>query len=94
MRGHLVCRCAAVIVGAGFALIGYAQTTETEEIVVQATKRESTILDVEDVSGNPLNRAPENSLGIVADYKVPLSNGGELAFSPVHLDRRPTVPAF
>ena len=35
----------------------------------------------EDVSGNPLNRAPENSLGIVADYVVPLNGGGELAFT-------------
>ncbi len=31
----------------------------------------------EDVSGNPLNRAPENSVGVTADYIVPLGNGGE-----------------
>ena len=31
----------------------------------------------EDVSGNPLNRAPKNSFGLTADYIVPLGNGGE-----------------
>ncbi len=35
----------------------------------------------EDVSGNPLNRAPENSVGIVADYFVPLGNGGEIGLT-------------
>ena len=35
----------------------------------------------EDVSGNPLNRAPESSVGIVADYFVPLGNGGEVGLT-------------
>ena len=35
----------------------------------------------EDVSGNPLNRAPENSIGVIADYVFPLENGGELGVS-------------
>ena len=35
----------------------------------------------EDVSGNPLNRAPENSIGVIADYVFPLQNGGELGVS-------------
>ena len=35
----------------------------------------------EDVSGNPLNRAPANSVGVTADYVFPLGNGGELGVS-------------
>ena len=35
----------------------------------------------EDVSGNPLNRAPENTVGVTADYVVPLGNGGEFGVS-------------
>ena len=35
----------------------------------------------EDVSGNPLNRAPANSVGVTADYVVPLGNGGEFGVS-------------
>ena len=35
----------------------------------------------EDVSGNPLNRAPENSVGVTADYTLPLEHGGELGLS-------------
>lgn len=35
----------------------------------------------EDVSGNPLNRAPENSLGIIADFILPLDNGGEFGIT-------------
>ncbi|MDE2930668.1 MAG: TonB-dependent receptor [Chloroflexota bacterium] len=36
---------------------------------------------IEDVSGNPLNRAPEHSLGIVANYTVRLDNGGEVGIA-------------
>ncbi|MDE0511887.1 MAG: TonB-dependent receptor [Gammaproteobacteria bacterium] len=35
----------------------------------------------EDVSGNRLNRAPEHTLGIIANYLWPLNNGGEVAFT-------------
>ena len=35
----------------------------------------------EDVKGNRLNRAPEHTLGVVADYVVPMDNGGELTFT-------------
>ena len=35
----------------------------------------------EDVSGNPLNRAPENSFSVIADYVVPLDNGGEVGIT-------------
>ena len=35
----------------------------------------------EDVSGNPLNRAPEHSFGVIADYFLPLDNGGEVGIT-------------
>ena len=46
MRDSLIFRCAAVIAGIGFVLTGYAQSVVIEEIVVQATKRTSTVMDV------------------------------------------------
>ena len=35
----------------------------------------------EDVSGNPLRRAPDNSIGVTADYVLPLNNGGEFGIT-------------
>lgn len=61
----------------GTFLIGEALTLMASYSYIDASFKRGEIDDI-DVSGRPLNRAPENSGSLVASYAIPIGNAGEL----------------
>lgn len=61
----------------GTFLIGEALTLMASYSYIDASFKRGEIDDI-DVSGRPLNRAPESSGSLVASYAIPVGNAGEL----------------
>lgn len=74
-----------IAVNYGYLDAEYAEHTDCNTLLFIGNCSAASIIAgttiFEDVKGNRLNRAPEHTLGVVAEYVVPMDNRGELAFT-------------